>query len=223
MTKINFKIYFPTNPYFWLGAFGLILANTFYIYSRRLYLHSQPVTPEFITYLLSKGFAWAGLSFMLLAVAIGPLARLISPVKTLIRYRKDIGVIGFYLILFHFVFGLLLIPTRFPVQSYLANPVSFLSALIAILILVYITHHSRLESINILGLTRWKIIQRLVYLALILAVIHYLTLGPLPFWKKWLANPTGLPPLGLLVTTLVVVVLLLRLIVIPLSVSNRKP
>src|SRR5262249_20218961 len=141
---------------------------------------------------------WA-LRFLIVALAITPLRRLGGP--SLIRWRRAIGLLGFYYAAMHLTVyrvldkGLALgaIWTDIVKRPYITI------GMLALTILVPLAVPSNGPMIRRLGAAAWQRLHRLVYLATALAAIHFLLLV-----KTWPGEP-------IIYAVLISALLLLRL------------
>ncbi len=145
-----------------------------------------------------RGSALAGATLIGIALLIGPLARLF-PRRNYVRHRRTFGVLGFTFIIIHtmaviaFLFNFDIGGLVFERNPY-ANPIIFGLLAFYIYIPLYLT--STDWATRKLGFRKWKAIHRLVYIAWILSVLHFVQINP-----KLLFNPAGY--LLLIVTALV--------------------
>lgn len=166
-------------------------------------------TPEWMLYLVGLapaiyvfGFAFAnklgpdpmqvlenslgewGLRFLILGLAITPLAR-IGRIN-LIRYRRAIGLIAFIYIVLHLSVYIGL-DQQFDWRAIWKDIVKrpyITIGMAAFLCLVPLALTSNKASIRIMGALRWRKLHRLVYLAALLGALHYLILV-----KAWPMEP----------------------------------
>lgn len=133
---------------------------------------------------------------------------------TLIMYRKDLGLNGFYLALTHTILVLI----RRPVSSFLEperiGP--FMAAVLSLLIFTVMASVSNRYAITALGGVAWRRVLRFGYVAYILGLIHAGMLG-IDRWIAWvLTTPTSmatlLPPMSFMVFIFGCFVLGLRLV-----------
>lgn len=141
---------------------------------------------------------WA-LRFLIAALAITPLRRLGGP--TLIRYRRAIGLLGFYYACLHLTVYLVL-DQGLDLAAIWADIVKrpyITVGMLAFTILVPLAVTSNNAMIRRLGAPAWQRLHRLVYVATAAAAIHFLMLV-----KAW-------PPEPLIYLGLVAALLLIRL------------
>ncbi len=147
---------------------------------------------------LIRSAAFTGATLIGIALIIGPFAKLF-PSMNYIKHRRTFGVLGFTFIIMHYItvmyyfFG-------FDVSMILVeknpfiNPVIFGSIAFLVYLPIYLTSND--WSNEKLKYYKWKFIHRLVYLAWIISVLHFLQVNPM-----LLLSPVGYLLLG--VTALV--------------------
>jgi methionine sulfoxide reductase heme-binding subunit len=126
---------------------------------------------------------WA-LRFLIIALAITPLRRLGGP--SLIRWRRAIGLLGFYYAAMHLTTYLVL-DQGLDLAAIWADIVKrpyITVGMLAFTILVPLAVTSNGAMIRRLGAGRWQRLHRLVYVATALAAIHFLLLV-----KTWPGEP----------------------------------
>ncbi|MFW7377945.1 MAG: sulfite oxidase heme-binding subunit YedZ [Oligoflexus sp.] len=119
-----------------------------------------------------------GLMFLLVSLAITPLQRHFSW-RAILPYRRTFGLLAFFYALLHVLlyFGL---DHRFDwqlISSDLTKRSYIIAGFLAFIILLVLALTSSGQSMRFIGFKRWKLLHRSVYLAAVLAVIHYL-------WKE---------------------------------------
>src|SRR5262249_1896213 len=141
---------------------------------------------------------WA-LRFLIAALAITPLRRLGGP--SLVRWRRAIGLLGFYYAAMHLTVYLVL-DQGLDLAAIWADIVKrpyITIAMLAFTLLVPLAVPSNGPMIRRLGAALWQRLHRLVYLATALAAIHFLLLV-----KTWPGEP-------IIYAVLIVALLLIRL------------
>ena len=189
---------------FWFGVLSM------YIFYRRGY---------YDLYIANKVFAGAAAILLGLVLLIGPLSRLFSFPDRYVQYRKEFGIVAFFLALIHGVVSLFFLPAKFALSGFLGTlnwPLIF--GLVATVILVAIFFISNDRAMVAIGREKW---WRLQYwgarLAFILIVLHVFVMK-WSSWVKWykvgggqeLARPEW-PGAGLLVAWFMFFVILARL------------
>ena len=141
---------------------------------------------------------WA-LRFLIVALAITPLRRLGGP--SLVRYRRAIGLLGFYYAALHLTVYLVL-DQELNLAAIWADIVKrpyITIGMLAFAILVPLAVTSNGPMIRRLGAAAWQRLHRLVYVATAAAAIHFLLLV-----KTWPGEP-------IIYAALVVALLAIRL------------
>lgn len=121
----------------------------------------------------NKSFADAGMILIGLSFALSGVCYFWNFADTKIIYRKDLGLMGFYMVLVHgimsFFFG-----RRISWQGYLQGEggASFLFALFSLLIFVMMALISNKYAIHELGGKVWRAFLRVGYIAFIFGYIH---------------------------------------------------
>lgn len=143
----------PAAAYFWLGATGGLGADPVRSFEQTLGL-------------------WA-LRFLILTLAITPLRQLVR--VNLLRYRRALGLLAFWYAVMHFAVYLTL--DRGLIWSTIIPDIAkrpFITlGFAALVLLVPLAVTSNRWSIRRLG-KNWRMLHRLVYVAISLAAVHYL-------------------------------------------------
>ncbi|MBI2045417.1 ferric reductase-like transmembrane domain-containing protein [Candidatus Pacearchaeota archaeon] len=196
-----------------IGAI-LFFIILYYHYLRRGIIN--PFLPNEISFLFlaNKAFAISSIFLIGISFLIGPLAKFFDYFKNKIRYRKEIGVMGFLFALVHAIISLFFLGDNFPKEWFIENQISVIFGVASLAILMLVTCVSNNFSIVKLGYKKWIFIQRLAYLALILAAVHFIILK-FSGWKEWIntLNPVY-PPGTLIAIIFIIIVLLIRMIVL---------
>ncbi len=184
-----------------------------------LFLFRFSPAQRWTTFFINKALAETTVVLLGLSFLLGPLCK-ISPffIKHL-PYRKYFGLFGFYFLLFHIVASLLQLNARFPVDWYLKNFGGMLAAGLAAFIFLVMTVTTHEKLIARLGGNYWKLIQRVGYFALFLALIH-IFVATNARWSLWLSGKTDMPS-SFLVFVFGVLVILARLAA--LVIDRTKP
>jgi sulfoxide reductase heme-binding subunit YedZ len=149
---------------------------------------------------------WA-LRFLIATLAVTPIRRLGGP--NLVRYRRALGLTAFFYAALHLTVYLIL-DQGLNLAAILADIVKrpyITIGMAAFLILLPLAVTSNNAMIRRLGGQAWQTLHRWVYLAALLAALHFLLLV-----KSWPAEP-------IIYTGIVVVLLLFRLT----SIRKRRP
>jgi len=210
----------------WLVAFAagaiLFFVILYYHYLRRGIIN--PFLPNEISFLLlsNKAFAISSIFLIGISLLIGPLANFFDYFKDKIRYRKEIGVFGFLFALAHIIISIFFLEDKFPREWFIENQLSVILGVTSLAILILVTCVSNNFSIIKLGYKKWIFLQRLAYIAFILAAVHFIVLK-FSGWKEWLQTLDPIYPPGTLIMIIfVIIVLLIRVMVIFLDKRENK-
>lgn len=155
-------------------AILLFVILSIYLFYRRGY---------YDLYIANKVFA--GLAAILLGVVllIGPLSRLFSFPDRYVQYRKELGIVAFFLAFIHEIVSLFFLPSKFPLSGFLGTlNWPFIFGLVATIILIGIFLISNDRAINAFGREKWWRLQYWgVRLAFILVGLHVFIMK----WKGW--------------------------------------
>ncbi len=122
-------------------------------------------------------FGFAGIIFLSLSFLLGPLRSFVPSTAKYLKYRKDLGLWGAYLIIIHAVIALHLhYEWNFSAFLNFDDPFGFpfTMAVISFIIFIAMTLTSNTESMQKLGLRKWKCLHRIGYIALFLGILHAL-------------------------------------------------
>lgn len=209
-SKINWKYQFL--QYGLAVCFGaiLFLALSVYLFYRRGY---------YDFYIVNKIFA--GVSAVLFGVVllIGPLSRIFSFPDRYVQYRKELGIVAFFLAFIHGIVSLFFLPAKFPLSLYfLKLNWPFIFGLAAIIIMAAIFFISNDRVMVKMGREKWWRYQywgaRIAF-SLVFLHVFIMKWGG---WIKWyqvgggngLARPEW-PGAGLLIGWFMLFVVLFRL------------
>lgn len=208
--KINWKYQFQQYGAALAVTVLLFVILSVYLFFRRGY---------YDLYIANKIFA--GVSAILLGIVLllGPLSRLFSFPDRYVEYRKEMGIVAFFLAFIHSIVSLFFLPSKFPLARFIEKlNWPFIFGLIATIILIAIFFISNNRAMNAIGREKWWRWQywgaRFAF-ALIFLHVFIMKWGG---WVKWykvgggkeLARPEW-PGAGLLVGWFMVFVVLVRL------------
>ncbi|VVB65373.1 Sulfoxide reductase heme-binding subunit YedZ [Candidatus Gugararchaeum adminiculabundum] len=150
------------------NKFFLLLISTIALLA--LY-HALFPLPAYVVF--DRFFALSGFFLLCVSMALGPLA-ILWPKEfcQLIETRRAVGIAACVFVLMHFIvaFGV-----QYRMQAgMLFAETPLLIALPALAIIALLAIFSNDYSVRMLGGKNWKNIQRLVYIAFVLSLIHYL-------------------------------------------------
>ncbi|MEX0931044.1 MAG: ferric reductase-like transmembrane domain-containing protein [Candidatus Paceibacterota bacterium] len=204
----------------------IFLVSALYLWARRW---GMPL--EDVAFKLSfAGLAVAGTALLALSFLLGPLARFWP--NTFVKHlplRKEYGIVGYFIIVAHVVWGLAtLTPARYPkfFSDGSLEATTILLLLfggVAFVLFSVVAFTSIPKIAKRMSPKTWKNTQRIGYLALFLALIHFSVVK----YKGWL-NVDGwpyvpdsipllslvpLPPLSLILFLFIVFVFVMRVMV----------
>jgi DMSO/TMAO reductase YedYZ heme-binding membrane subunit len=204
-----------------LIALGLTLFGAVYLgVFRRTYLFNAPPTadPFFVP---NKVIIGTGILMLAFTFLIGPLVRYFNAFHNLVRYRKEIGIVGGFFALFHVVVSYFYLPIKFPRSGMDFTGVIYGAGLVATFVTIFLILISFQKAVDLLG-NRWWFLHRWGLRMLILfAVIHVYVMKWNGAWVKWVMKgggpsvpelPNGwLPGLGILTGLFLTWVVIVRL------------
>ena len=208
--KINWKYQFQQYGTAFVVATILFVALSVYLFYRRGY---------YDLYIANKVFAGVAAVLLGIVILIGPGSRLFSFPDRYVQYRKELGIIAFFLALTHSIVSFFFLQDKFPAQKFLSTDWwPFVFGLIATAVLIAIFFISNDRAMMALGRENWWRWQywgvRLAF-AFIFLHIFIMKWGG---WVKWyqvggskeLVHPEW-PGAGLLVGWFMVFVVFIRL------------
>ena len=156
----------------------------------------------------NTGVILIGLSFLLSSICY-----FFNFADTKIIYRKHLGIIGFAFGLAHVLLVVVFMPGIFPFSDWFGSEwLVALLGLIAVLLFSFMTVISTRYVVTVMGGKLWRTSLRYAGYAALIFVWFHSIIATSPRWIGWLTQPSGLPPLGLIVAVYSVVVVLARLV-----------
>ena len=208
--KIDWKYQFQQYSAALAVAAPLFAVLSVYLFYRRGY---------YDFYIANKVFAGAAAILLGLVLLIGPLSRLFSFPDRYVQYRKELGIVAFFLGLIHGAVSLFFLPSKFPWPRFLGTlNWPFIFGLMAAVALVAIFFISNDRAMAAIGREKWWRLQYWgVRFAFSLVFFHVFVMK----WSGWvnwykvggdkeLVHPEW-PGAGLLVGWFMAFVVLLRL------------
>ncbi len=191
-------------------ATPIFVSLSLYIFVRRGY---------YTLYIANKAFAGDAAILLGIIFIMGPLSRFFNIFDRYLQYRKEIGIVAFFLALIHGLVSLFFLPSKFPLARYFSGlNWPFVFGLSGLIILVALFLISNERSEKAIGAGRWWRIQNWsLRLVVILTVLHVFVMK-MNGWISWykvggeaaLAHPE-LPGGGLLVGWILGFAVLIRL------------
>ncbi|TSC75874.1 MAG: hypothetical protein G01um101430_44 [Parcubacteria group bacterium Gr01-1014_30] len=184
-----------------LAGFVIFLFSAAWLYLRRW---GAPLSEVYVK-LSFSGVAVSGTALIAMAYLFGSMAHFWPETWEAKKgLRKYYGLFGFYLIVLHSTWGFLYL---YP--SFVDLP--FILGILAFLVFSVVAFASLSFVAERMATSVWLFVQRLGYLALLLATVHFALLK----WRGWLAFsswPYFLPPLSLLLFIFVTFVFIMRIL-----------
>lgn len=173
-SKINWKYQFQQYGTAFITALFFFVVLSLYIFYRRGY---------YDLYIINKVFAGVSVVLLGAVILIGPGSRLFSFPDRYVQYRKELGVIAFFLAFIHVIISLFFLPSKFPLSGYLEKiNLPFMFGLLATIILISIFIISNDKVMNSLGREKWWKMQYLgIRFAFILVIFHVFIMK----WNSW--------------------------------------
>jgi DMSO/TMAO reductase YedYZ heme-binding membrane subunit/predicted heme/steroid binding protein len=208
--KVDWKYQLKQYGVAFFLAVPIFVSLSLYIFYRRGF---------YDLYIANKVFAGDGAMLLGIVFILGPLSRFFNFFDRYLQYRKEIGIVAFFLILVHGLVSLFFLPSRFPISRYFSSiNWSFIYGLLGLVVLVLLFLISNNKVENIIGTKTWWRLQNWgLRIVIGLTVLHVFVMKT-PGWLSWyriggeatLAHPE-LPGGGLLVGWILVFVVLVRL------------
>lgn len=203
-----------------LLAAAVVVFFSLYLITRRGYFFDAPITADPL-FVPNKAIAGAGMTLLAITFLIGPLSRYFDRWDHLLAYRKEIGIVGGFLAIFHAFISYFLLPLKFPQTKYsLDNPYT-LAGLIGVFLLTFLFVLSLKRIISLMDGKTWWFWQRWGLRLVIVATLVHVYLMKWNGWVKWLTQGGGkasaelanpwMPGLGILATLFITWVVIIRL------------
>lgn len=145
--KINWKYQFEQYGATLAVAIPLFIISSIYLFYRRGY---------YDLYIANKIFAGVAAILLGIVLLIGPLSRLFFFPDRYVQYRKELGIVAFFLALIHGIVSLFFLPSKFQIQPFFAKfPIPFTTGLIATIILIIIFLISNDRASLAMGKEKW--------------------------------------------------------------------
>jgi len=211
----------------WLIA-GIVAVIVFVIvgvlYWLRFRVFNECPTPSGdYLYFVNKALASSGMILVVIGVLIGPVVKVFPKLVRWTEYRKEIGIVGFLMAAFHGFVSLFLLPGFFPGEWLVENWISILFAVLSVVVMTFILMFSNNQAIYRLGFKKWKAIQRLVYVALAMCLLHVSFLGRVEIWRRSFGEGASvIPPIAMMATILVLVAIVIRIVFIFVDAKKSR-
>ena len=199
-----------------LGASVTVFLG-FYLFIRQGYLFSGPPTVDSL-YVFNKALASAGTVLIAFIFLIGPIVRYFDRFDKWLGYRKEVGIVGAFLITLHGIIVYFFLPLKSPQSEINLTSYDIAAGVIGAALLIFLFVISFKKAIDIFGAKHWWFMQRWgLRIVVLLTLIHVVGLR-WQGWLKWmkqlgkqtpeLANPTLPTPsliAGIFITWVVIV------------------
>lgn len=168
--------------------------------------------------IINKSLASASLLLLGIVLLLGPLSRLYGRFDKWINYRKELGILAFFLGVVHVYLSMFPLARRGPLGLYQSRPIIAFSGLLGLLIMaaLFVVSFEKIKSK--IDTAKWWRSQYIGVRVAALAVLLHMTLFKYPEWIKWLGGEVdkkltqpGWPPASLLMAVFSGFVLLVRL------------
>ncbi|PIX89856.1 MAG: hypothetical protein COZ29_03035 [Candidatus Moranbacteria bacterium CG_4_10_14_3_um_filter_45_9] len=180
---------------------ALLLASSvtvflgFYLFIRRGYLFTAPSSVDML-YVPNKAIAGAGVILIAFVFLLGPIVRYFDRFDKWLGYRKEIGIVGTFLLLAHGTITYFYLPLKSPRAELDLDSPDLLAGIIGIAILTFLFVISFKKAIDILGAKKWWFLQRWgIRVAIFLTVVHVVGLKWEGWWKWITVGGTQTPAL----------------------------
>ena len=213
------------NPWIQVFYYSIVLIIIFGVYYM---LQAQDFN---LTSIIVKAMTNAGMFMVGQSLFIGPLGKFWDRFDKYIHYRKMLGVLGYYYLLLHAVFAMILyVLPRGTYSSLTVFSLGF--GLTGLFLFHFCTEISNIDTIRSMGANAWRrTLRYLSYTGFISGLIHIITARWSKEWEPYLTESQemfALPPLSLLVSIFAAIVLSLRLYtflydISPLTKPKPKP
>lgn len=203
-----------------LLAAAMFVFFSLYLVTRRGYFFDAPVTADPL-FVPNKAIACTGMILLAFTFLLGPLSRYFNRWDHLLAYRKEIGIVGGFIAIFHGIVSYFFLPKKFPQEWLDFSSWEFGAGLIGVILLIALFVLSWKSVIAKFSGPTWWLLQRWgLRLAVIATIIHVFAMK-WAGWVKWvkqgggkataeLANP-WMPGLGILASLFIAWVVIVRL------------
>jgi len=200
----------------WIFGILIFVATVGYAALRYNYFKGVPLQ-QFPLYVLNKAFSWTSLIFIGWSFLIG-IFHSFKPSRfaALLSQRKTIGLFGVSLALIHVLMSFPILNSAYFPNFYRSDgefttltQASLLFGVLSLGIFLLAAAVSFPGMKESLGSARWLKIQRWAYVAYVLALFHIVPIG-YGNWRAPRSWPGGLPPITLLCSLWILLVLVLR-------------
>ncbi len=174
---------------------------------------------RFTLFFVNKAFGETAVVLIGISFLLGPSCKIIPLLAQHLYFRSSFGLFGFGLVLVHIVLSLLQFTSRFPVKWYLDHIWGVIAAIAATIVFSILAATSSNAAIKRFGGREWKTIQRLGYIALVLALFHIAVAG-WARWNMWWSGEVSIPS-SFVVFAFGIIVLLARVAALVIDKINN--
>ncbi len=168
---------------------------------------------------LNKVAALAAIGLIAITFILGPLSKIFPKIFSQFLFtRKFIGLSGFVFAFLHALYSVIVIYELDLNKMLFANPkiVGFISAVISLFIFFLMSITSTEKAVKVMGYKNWKTLQTTGYIALFLAILHFIILEIKP------GKGFDVRPFGVLFLFIALVALILKILTLFIKVPERK-
>ncbi len=174
-----------------VAAVVMVLFSCYLLVRRGYYFDAPPTADMF--YVPNKALAGAGMVMLALTFLIGPITRYFDRFDQWLGLRKELGIVGAFLIVLHGIVSYFSLPKKFSQEYMSFLSLEFGAGLVGAMLLIVLFVISFRKMIELLGAGRWWFFQRWgLRLVMVLAVIHVYDMK-WAGWMKWLTKSPGVP------------------------------
>jgi len=202
---------------FLLSLFLTLVLGT-YLYLRRGFMLDVPVGIDTL-YVPNKVLGNVGMMIIALSFLFGPITRYFNRLDTFIGCRKEIGIVGAFILIFHGVISYFYLPKRYPNEYIDFSSLEFSAGLLGAFVLLFLFIISFKKAIEIIGAGRWWFLQRFGLRVVVLFTLVHVALLKWSGWVSWFTE--GFPVSKELVLTWLPAVHLLTFLFIVWVVAIR--
>ena len=167
--------------------------------------------------IVNKSLASGSLMLLGVVLLLGPMSRLYQRFDKWVNYRKELGILAFFLGAAHVYMAMFPLARRGPFGLYLSRPLIAYSGLLGLVIMaaLFVISFEKIKSK--IDTAKWWKAQYIGVRIAAIAILLHMTLFKYPEWLKWFGGDVGKiaiptwPPASLLVAVFSGFVLLSRL------------
>ncbi|KKU06442.1 MAG: putative membrane protein fused with a rieske [2Fe-2S]-like protein [Candidatus Magasanikbacteria bacterium GW2011_GWA2_45_39] len=189
-------------------AAGIVMFLAIYLTLRRGY---------FDLAIVNKSLASGSLALLGIVLLLGPLSRLYQRFDKWVNYRKELGILAFFLGAAHVYLSMFPLARGGPFGLYLSRPLIAYSGLLGLLIMAVLFVISFEKIKSKIDTAKWWKTQYVGVRIAAIAILVHMTLFKYAEWLNWLKGETGKiaipawPPASLLIAVFSGFVLLVKI------------